>query len=99
VREVRLTPQAQAEVEEVRRYSQRVWGAAQAKRYLRGLGRRFRDIAAGTAAHRDAEIGDDYRRCRYQRHIIIFKEERDSIRIVHIFHERMDVAGRIVEGS
>jgi toxin ParE1/3/4 len=99
VRKVCLTPQAQAEVAEVRRYSQLQWGATQAKRYLRGLGRRFREIAAGTAAHRDAEIGNGYRRCRYERHIIIFKEESDSIRIVHVFHDRMDVPGRIAERS
>jgi plasmid stabilization system protein ParE len=63
------------------------------------LGRRFREIADGAAAHRDAEIGNDYRRCRYERHVIIFKEEGDLVRIVHVFHERMDVAGRIAEGS
>ena len=99
MREVRLTPQAEAEVAEVRRYSRHAWGLAQATRYLTGLGRRFQEIAAGTAAHRDAQIGNDYRRCRYRRHIIIFKEERDSVRIVHVFHERMDVAGRMAEGS
>jgi len=66
---------------------------------LKGLGRRFRDIAAGTVAHRDAEIGDGYRRCRYKRHVIIFREECHSIRIVHVFHERMDVAGRIADES
>ena len=99
MKEIRLTPRGQAEVAEVRRYSRRTWGATQAKRYLGGLSRRFREIAAGTAAHRDAEIGNDYRRCRYQRHIIIFKEERDWVRIVHVFHERMDVARRVEEGS
>lgn len=99
MREVRLTPQAEAEVAEVRRYSRRAWGAVQAKRYLTGLGQRFREIAAGTATHRDAEIGNGYRRCRYQRHIIIFKEERDSVRIVHVFHDRMDIAARIADGS
>jgi toxin ParE1/3/4 len=99
VREVRLTPRAEAEVAEVRQYSRDVWGAPQAKLYLTGLGRRFQEIAAGTAAHRDAEIGNGYRRCRYRRHIIIFKEEPDSVRIVHVFHERMDIAGRIAERS
>lgn len=99
MREIRLTPQAEAEVAEVRRYSRHTWGALQAKRYLTGLGRRFQEIAAGTAAHRDAEIGNGYRRCRYRRHIIIFKEERDWVRIVHVFHERMDIAGRIAERS
>lgn len=99
MREVRLTPQAEAEVAEVRRYSRHTWGAPQAKRYLMGLGRRFQEIADGTASHRDAEIGNGYRRCRYQRHIIIFKEERDSVRIVHVFHERMDIVGRFAERS
>ncbi|MEA3051485.1 MAG: toxin ParE1/3/4 [Sphingomonadales bacterium] len=99
MREVRLTPQAEAEVAEVRRYSRHTWGITQAKRYLTGLGRRFREIAAGTAAHRDAEIGSGYRRCRYRRHIIIFKEEGDSVRIVRVFHERMDIPGRLGEGK
>ena len=99
MREVRLTPLALAEVEEVRHYSRQAWGPAQARRYLKGLSRRFRQIAAGTAAHRDAEIGNDYQRCRYGRHIIIFKEEVGAVRIVHIFHERMDIAGRLGEGS
>jgi plasmid stabilization system protein ParE len=63
------------------------------------LNRRFREIAAGTAAHRDAEIGNNYRRCRYERHIIIFKEEVESVRILHKFHERMDIAGRLAEGN
>jgi plasmid stabilization system protein ParE len=64
-----------------------------------GLGRRFQEIADGTATHRDAEIGNGYRRCRYRRHIIIFKEGSDWVRIVHVFHERMDIAGRIAEGN
>jgi plasmid stabilization system protein ParE len=99
VREIRLTPRAEAEVAEVRRYSREAWGTAQAKRYLTGLGRRFQEIAAGTAAHQDAEIGDGYRRCRYERHIIIFKDEGGSVRIVHVFHERMDIPGRLAEGE
>ncbi len=66
---------------------------------MTGLGRRFQEIASGTVAHRDAEIGNGYRRCRYERHVIIFKEERSSVRIVHVFHERMDIAGRVAEGT
>jgi toxin ParE1/3/4 len=99
VKELRLTPQAEAEVMEVRRYSRHTWGNDRAKRYLAGLGRRFREIADGAATHRDAEIGNGYRRCRYRRHIIIFKEGSDWVRIVHVFHERMDIVGRIAEGS
>jgi toxin ParE1/3/4 len=94
VKDVRLTPQAIAEMADIRRYTRRTWGAAQAARYLKGLGVRFEEIAAGIVAHRDAEIGGGYRRCRYQVHIIVFKEERDCVRIVHVFHERMDIPGR-----
>ena len=99
MKEVRLTPRAVAEIAEIRRYSRRAWGAAQAKRYRTGLGRRFQEIAAGTAADRDAEIGNGYRGCRYGRHVIVFKEERDGVRILHMFHERMDIAGRIADGK
>jgi toxin ParE1/3/4 len=99
VREVRLTPRAAAELADIRRYTRRIWGAAQADHYLRGLGRRFEQIAAGTASHRDAEIEGGYRRCRYEAHIIIFKEERGFVRIVHVFHERMDIPGRLALGD
>lgn len=99
MREVRLTPQAIAELADIRRYTRKVWGAGQADRYLRGLGSRLAEIAAGTAVTRDAEIGGDYRRCRYEAHIIIFKEARDFVRILHVFHERMDIAQRIDSGE
>ena len=95
MREIRLTPQAEADLAEIRRYSKKVGGASGARLYLKGLGRRLEQLAAGTVVHRDAEIGDGYRRCRYERHVIIFKEEADSIRVVHVFHERMDIAERV----
>ena len=95
MREVRLTPQARAEIADIRRYTRARWGAAQADRYLRGLGQRFEEIAAGTALHRDAEIGGGYRRCRYETHVIVFKPEDEAIRVVHIFHRSMDMTGRM----
>jgi toxin ParE1/3/4 len=95
VKEVRLTPQARAEIAEIRLFTRNRWGVVQADRYLRGLGRRFEEIAAGTALHRDAEIGGGYRRCRYESHIIIFKPDGEALRVVHIFHRSMDIAGRM----
>ena len=95
MKEIRLTPRARAEIAEIRAYSRRRWGAAQTERYLRGLGQRFEEIAAGTAAHRDAEIGGAYRRCGYEAHVIIFSEEPECVRILHIFHRSMDIPGRL----
>ena len=95
MKEIRLTPRARTEIAEIRTYTRRTWGAAQAQRYLRGLGRRFEEIAAGIAAHRDAEIGGGYRRCGYEAHVIVFKKEADCVRILHIFHRSMDIPGRL----
>lgn len=99
MREVRLTPQAIGELAEIRRYTRKMWGVRQADRYLKGLGSRFNEIAAGAAVIRDAEIGGGYRRCRYEAHIIIFKEASAFVRIVHVFHESMDIAGRMAPGD
>jgi plasmid stabilization system protein ParE len=88
-----------AELADIRLYTRRMWGAGQADRYLQGLGNRFREIAAGTAVARDAEIGGGYRRCRYEAHIIIFKEASAFIRVLHVFHERMDIAERLLSGG
>ncbi|MEA3063365.1 MAG: toxin ParE1/3/4 [Sphingomonadales bacterium] len=95
MKQVRLTPQARAEIAEIRLYTRKRWGAAQADPYLRGLGRRFEEIAAGTASHRDAEIGGDYRRCGYESHIIVFRFEGDAVKVVHVFHRTMDIPGRM----
>ena len=95
MKEVALTPRAVADLAEIRRYSRRIWGAAQARRYLEELGRRFEALAAGTATVRDAGFADGYLRCRHGSHLIIFTETAEQVRVVRVLHVRMDIAAKL----
>lgn len=96
MKEILVTPLAVADLAEIRRYTRRTWGAAQARDYLSGLGTCFESIAGGEAATRDVEgVGCGYRRCRYRSHVVIFAEGPNFVRIVRVLHVRMDQALRL----
>src|SRR4051812_31969412 len=96
VKSIHLTPKAIADLAEIRRFTRKTWGPAQARRYLQELGARFDRIAEGIAAARDAEIpGRDYHRSRCGAHVIFFAERRDHIRIVRIIHERQNFTAQL----
>lgn len=85
-----------ADLAEIRRYTRRIWGPAQAEKYLQELGKRLEKIADGSAAARDAGIRSrDFRRSSYGAHVIFFIEASDHIRIVRIMHERQNFAAQL----
>lgn len=91
---VRLTPRAVADLAEIRLYTRRIWGTAQARAYLSGLGGCFRTIASGEARTYPTDVRN-YRRCRYRSHYIIFVDDPEAVRIVRVLHERMDIVARL----
>ncbi|MGZ8286734.1 MAG: type II toxin-antitoxin system RelE/ParE family toxin [Allosphingosinicella sp.] len=96
MRRVRLRPRAIADLAEIRRYTRKIWGPAQADKYLQKLGAQLEKIAEGTAAVRDAEIrGRDFRRSRHGAHVIFFVDAPDHIRIVRILHQRRNFAAQL----
>jgi toxin ParE1/3/4 len=79
-------------LEDIYRYTAESWGEEQAELYIRGLFARFEAIAAHDFPWRPitAELGVDGFVCRYERHMIYWKELADgNVGIVTILHERM----------
>ena len=93
MKEIRLRPAAEADIAGIREYTRRTWGAEQASRYLRGLGRRFQEIACGVAVSRQSERNT---RCaRYRTHLIYFRVADTHVLIVRVLHERMDAPSHL----
>lgn len=92
-----LTEAAESDLREIIRYTRRQWGEAQVRRYIgeleQGMARLaarrdvFKDMSAIHPAMRMAHCGHHYVFC-------LQREDAPAL-IVAIFHERMDLMGRL----
>jgi toxin ParE1/3/4 len=91
-----LTPAAQADLEDIWRYSVQQWSFAQAERYIRAISDACEDLASGAQKGQDAgDIRAGYRKLKVGSHILFFRWAGDTIDIVRILHQRMDIPNRL----
>ena len=89
--ELRLTPAALGDLEDIWIYTVQQWGAAQAERYVDTLNACFEAIAqTPLSAPSCAHIRAGYRRQRVERHAVYYRVEEAAVVIVRVLHERMD---------
>lgn len=92
--EVRLSPRAQRDLEDVFDYSVAQWGVTQAMRYIDRIEAVCADLAdAPQRAQSCDAIRPGYRRRSVEQHVIYFRPTPYGIAVVRILHQRMD-AGR-----
>ena len=81
---------------EIGRYTVREWGENQADIYLSALETRFQWLTGNKPLwRRRPDIHENVYSYQHERHIIIFTERDDGLRIIRVLHERMDVAGHL----
>jgi toxin ParE1/3/4 len=88
----RLTRTARQDLAEIGRYTERRWGVAQRRAYLAQLDARMDllvDHPQVGVAREDVRPG--YRCLREGRHLIFYRAAADTVEIVRILHQRMDV--------
>lgn len=87
-----ITDAAQTDLSDIGRYTEREWGAAQRRRYLEAIRARLMELREnpGIGAPRD-EIIPGHRSVQSGRHVIFYRETPDSIVIIRVLHERMDL--------
>jgi toxin ParE1/3/4 len=96
VKELRLTPQARADLADIRNYTRRTWGNKQARTYLEHLGRHLDGIASDEVRPRSAgELAPGYLFSRSGSHFIFFTLSDRVCRVVRILHVRSDVARQL----
>ena len=91
MRDYVLSPQAQADLDEIWDYTDERWGVAQATRYVRELQRAIETVARDPRRGRACDdIRPGYRKFSAGAHIIFFLLVGDQVQIVRILHQRMD---------
>lgn len=87
----RLSPLAQADLDEIFDYTVRQWGLDQAERYTLMLESACASVAEDPAEGRDcSHIRAGYRRVACGRHYIYFRTTDYGIAVIRILHQRMD---------
>ena len=87
----RLTPQAEADLEEIWLYTFKTWSLEQADRYHNDIVGVFRDLASGKKTGRSVDIREGYFKYPAGSHIVFHRFADSGLVIVRILHRRMDV--------
>jgi len=89
-RSYRLSPLAEADLENIWLYTFQNWSEEQADSYHRDLVTAFDDLAAGHKIGRTADIREGYFRYVVGSHVIYFRKANHGIDVIRVLHARMD---------
>lgn len=97
--EYRLTPDTEADLWEIGRYTLQTWGEVQQRRYEAGLIKCFEALADGSArARHPLPHRRDVRQIHCQHHYVFAIDIPDEpVTIVAVLHEKMDLIERLRE--
>jgi toxin ParE1/3/4 len=87
----RLSPLAEADLEEIWLYTFRQWSLEQADEYHRGVMTAIEDLASGNKVWQRTDVREGYWKHKVGRHVIYFRCPSGYLDVIRILHERMDV--------
>ena len=92
----RLSAPARADLDSIWRYTGEQWNHSQADRYIDSLILRMVWLSKNKALWKDrSDIGDGLFSVSESRHVIFLQSTGETISIVRVLHDRMDVARHI----
>lgn len=91
MREIRLSPLAEADLEGIWLYTARTWSPAQAEKYHADMVLAFSALAAGSLKGRSVDIRQGYFKYPVGSHLIFYKQHPDGVDVIRILHQRMDI--------
>lgn len=87
-----LSPQAQTDITNIRKYTIQQWGKAQADKYILQLRDRMRWLVANPMLGRSRdEVREGYRSFNEGDHIIFYRLAGSAIEVIGIPHQNMDI--------
>lgn len=87
----RLTPRAEADLEEIWLYTKTHWSVSQADKYIREFLDAFSELAASQRSGLKCDVREGYFKIPVGAHVAYYRQGADAIEIVRILHGRMDV--------
>lgn len=92
MKSIRLTPAAQQDLSSIWDFTQERWDEKQAEIYISEMRAAIERIAADPHRGRACdEIREGYRRYGIGSHLIFYIEKNDSVDVIRILHQRMDL--------
>jgi len=85
-----ISPRAQADIEEIWRYTVKNWNVEQAERYIRMIQAEIEQIASDPAQGRACDVIRAGYRKSPGSHVLFYRLTDRGIDVVRIFHQRMD---------
>lgn len=87
-----ITPRTKEDLRQIWRYSKKTWGKRQADQYVTAIYNRFEWLLDNQILWKyRPEIKEGYYSYQQENHIIFFTQNTNSINIIGIPHQRMDV--------
>ena len=94
-RHYRLSPLAEADIEDIWRYTLQNWSLGQADKYFSELMAAIEGLANGNRIGRSAsDIRAGYWKYGEGRHFIFYAVTDDRLDVIRILHKQMDVAAK-----
>ncbi len=96
MKSVKYARRANTDLEDITDYTAQTWGAKQAKKYNKSIRNKIQSIARGegTLQALNVQRANIYQ-ARVNRHLIIFEQSAEEIRIIRVLHEAMDIPRHI----
>ena len=94
-----LTWEAKADLKDIARYTEKIWGRQQRNAYLEKIDLAFHELAANPERGQGCnEIRQGYRKYRIAKHLIYYRmTDRYHIEVIRVLHGSMDIEGRLQE--
>ncbi|MCA6219880.1 type II toxin-antitoxin system RelE/ParE family toxin [Photorhabdus antumapuensis] len=94
----RLTPDAQRDLIEIRRFTMKQWGTAQSKKYLLELRKTIRLLADTPFLGKSkSDIGPDILSFPYVSHVIYYVVHEQQLVVFGVLHKRMVPLNHLAE--
>lgn len=91
-----LSPKAQADIDGIWDYTADIWNIEQADRYVDRIKRACESISPdGREGRLLTEVREGYRKVAVGSHFIIFRIVEDTIDVVRILHQKMDIPSHL----
>ncbi len=92
----RLAAKAKTDLKSIGSYAERTWGREQRNKYLARLDSTFHTLAYAPYKGRACDdIREGYRKYRVGKHIVFYRQTGDSIEVIRVLHERMDLTSQL----
>jgi len=95
VRSYKLSPLAEADLEEIWFYTFKTWSLEQADTYQVDIVAAFEGLAAGTKVGRPVDIRDGYFKYAVGSHFVFYRQSDSSLDVIRILHQRMDTSAHL----